>query len=410
MRLDLSHYLPKFAIDVPIRSPHRWPRRTTLAWIAGVGLASLAAIVALLPTLMSARYRAAGEAALASDAASATIAFQQALRWFPNNPEIHRALAQSYLRLNQPQEAIDMLEQAYRLQPASLLIRQELAQAYEASGQLERADGMWAALGLSAPSLLQLGEQARAKKQIHEALLWYERARRVAPDAGDSHYFAGLAYRDTKQFDLAIQQWLKASQLSPNNRDIWYELGQAYSARKEWGLALHAYKQGLKGDLGRIGPSALYYQLGYLLQHEIEPHDLVGAWEFYQQAITLNDFANQGALLADAYYQRGNLLTAQQRWDAASQEYRLAIQIRPKHYWAHITLADALWHLGQRDAAYETAYAAITLAPDAKYAYRLVGNFYRFEGKVEDAREMFTKVITLDPRDQAARDVLETLR
>jgi tetratricopeptide (TPR) repeat protein len=409
MRLDLSHYLSKFAIDVPIRSSQRRPRRAILAWIAGLGLVGLAAIAALLPVQMSASYQAAGEAALSGDVASAALAFQQALRWSPNNPQIHRALAQSYLQLNRPQEAIDVLEQAYRLQPASLLIRQELAQAYEASGQLERADGMWAALGLSAPNLLQLGEQARAKKQIHEALLWYERARRVAPGAGDSHYFAGLAYRDTKQFDLAIQQWLKASQLSPNNRDVWYELGQAYNARKEWGAAQHAYEQGLKGDLGRIGLSTLYYQLGYLLQHEIEPHDLVGAWEFYQQAITLNDFANQGALLADAYYQRGSLLSAQQRWEAAAQEYGLAIQLRPKHYWAHITLADALWHLGQRDAAYETAFAAIALAPDAKYAYRLVGNFYRFEGKIADAREMFTKVVTLDPQDQAARDILETL-
>jgi Tetratricopeptide repeat/Ca-dependent carbohydrate-binding module xylan-binding len=182
MRLDLSHYLPKSAIDAPIHSLHRWPRRTTIAWAVGLGLAGLAVLAALLPVLIAARYVAAGEAALdgaAGDATRAADSFQQALLWSPNDPEIHRALAEAYLRLEQPQKAIDTLEQAFRLQPESLLIRQELAAAYEAGGQLQRADGLWAALGMTPNDMLQNGDNAFGQRDFATAHAWYARATRV---------------------------------------------------------------------------------------------------------------------------------------------------------------------------------------------------------------------------------------
>ena len=182
MRLDLSQYLPKLAIDAPIRSPQRWPRRTSLAWIAGLGLVGLAAIVALLPPLMSARYRAAGEAALTSDTASAAVAFQQALRWSPDDPEIYRGLAQSYLQLNQPQKAIDVLEQAFRLQPENLLIRQDLALAYESDGQIRRADRIWAESGMLPDHMLQNADAAFAGRDFATAYAWYARCARVWPE------------------------------------------------------------------------------------------------------------------------------------------------------------------------------------------------------------------------------------
>jgi tetratricopeptide (TPR) repeat protein len=180
MRLDLSDYLPKLAIDVPINSPQRWLRYTSLAWIVGPGLVALALVTAVLPALMSARYRAAGEAAIASDAGSAAAAFQLALSWSPDDPETHRALAKAYLQLNRPQQAIQALEQAYRLRPESLLIRQELAQAYEADGQWERANGVWAALGLTSERSLMIGDGLFDQHRYLEAHTWYERAARTA--------------------------------------------------------------------------------------------------------------------------------------------------------------------------------------------------------------------------------------
>jgi tetratricopeptide (TPR) repeat protein len=322
MRLDLSHYLPKFAINVPIRSPNRWPRRTTLAWIAGVGLAGLVAIVALLPILMSARYRAAGEAALASDAASATVAFQQALRWSPNNPEIHRALAQSYLRLNQPQEAIDMLEQAYRLRPESLLIRQELAQAYEAGGQIEHADGLWRSLGLSAATMLMFGEQARTAKDFDSALVWYARATRSGSDLGSGiEYNRALALRDQGQLQQAFEALGRATAedrgwLSPQMhfqawrlQGTWlYERRQMAAAETALlkGIALAPTDQQLHPDLSEA------YRFLALAQWNQQQRE--EAMQSLEMALTL-DARNPWA-----YIDRGKLVYLQDRANIATAE------------------------------------------------------------------------------------------
>ena len=162
MRLDLSPCLPKLVIDAPIRSLSRWPRRTTIAWVAGLGLAGLAA---LQPALISAHYLTTGNVVVASAAAGAAGAFQPALSWSPDDPEIHSTLTEAYLHLDQPRKAIDTLERAFQLQLENLLLQQKLAQAFEVGGQMQRADEVLMALGVSAHEVRALGEQARRAKQ-----------------------------------------------------------------------------------------------------------------------------------------------------------------------------------------------------------------------------------------------------
>jgi tetratricopeptide (TPR) repeat protein len=410
MRPDLSHYLAKFAIDAPIRSFHRWPQRTTIAWMVGLGLAVLAALVALLPATIGAHYRATGQAALADDAASAAGAFQQALRWSPNDPEIYRALAKSYLRLNQPQQAIDALEQAYRLRPASLLIQQELAQAYEAGGRTQQADALWSALGLAPHDMLVLGEQARRAKQYAEALAWYARAGRTAPDSGESLYYAGRAYRDAQQLDRSLQVLQEASEVAPDNRDVWYELGQTYAARNEGRRALEALRHGLDVRGGQAGRSNLYFWIGYVQQYSLSPRDLDGARVAYGKALTLDDYRIDSWQKAETHYHTGVLLAEQNRWTEAIPEYQRALADNPRHYRAHLSLALALWQVGHRAEAIAQAHQAVELDPNRKNAYRLLGDFYASERKVAEASAMYARVVELDPQDQQARKALEALR
>jgi tetratricopeptide (TPR) repeat protein len=369
MRLDLSHYLPKFAINVPIRSPHRWPRRTTLAWLAGVGLAGLAAIVALLPLLMSARYRAAGEAALASDAATAAVAFQQALRWSPNNPEIYRALAQSYLRLNRPQEAIDMLEQAYRLRPESLLIRQELAQAYEAGGQIERANGLWASLGLRAPSMLGMGEQARQAKRCLEALAWYTRAERAGAELISSiAYFRALALRDCDQRDLAFDSLRRAT-----NSDVgWITAQNRFQAWGLWGIWLYDRRQLTEAE-GALHKAIVIYPADKSLQ----------------------------PILSESYRFFGL-----SQWRLAKQQEGLrsleqAVTLDDRNIWAHIDYGKLLYLYDRRQAsAVEAQFmAALRVKPDDLEIWKHLLDFWRRVGAIQEAETLC---------EQARRQAVDT--
>jgi tetratricopeptide (TPR) repeat protein len=96
----------------------------------------------------------------------------------PNEPLLYRRLAEGYTALERPQAALEALEQAYRLDPASLLIRRELALAHANLGTNDPA--LWRALGLDAATLLALGDQ-----YLHagnpDALKWYRAAASLEP-------------------------------------------------------------------------------------------------------------------------------------------------------------------------------------------------------------------------------------
>jgi tetratricopeptide (TPR) repeat protein len=414
MRQDLSQYLPKRAIDTPIS--YRRLRQNAI-WLIG-GLAALAILVAVLPGLVSARYLADGQAALAREsgatgpdrAAGAIASFQRALSWSPSNPNIYRALAQAYLRQGQPQQAVGALEQAYRLRPEGLLIRQELAQAYEAAGQVQQADAMWRSLGVGENDLIALGEQARRVKQYAEALAWYERAARAAPESGQPLYYAGLAYNDAQQWDKAARALDQASRRSPQNRDIWYALGQALRARGERARALAAFQQGFEGREGGAGQSNLLFQIGYTRQYPRAASDPAAAWAAYEQALALDEYRVDAWQKAETYYQRGVLLTWQNRWAQAIEEYQQSLAANPQRYAPHIALAEALGRLGRREDAVAQARQAIAIDPRRKNAYQFLGDLYASEHNKADASAMYTRVLELDPQDRQAQKALEALR
>jgi tetratricopeptide (TPR) repeat protein len=418
MKLDFDNYFPKHATSIPIPQPSgRWRRRPA-TWLIGVSLAIVAFCAMVVPTLIGAVYLAAGTRAHAAapggqdraQALQAVADLEQARAWSPFDPAVYRALATSYLQLGRAQDAIAALEQAYRLQPGSRLIQQELAQTYEAAGQFDRANALWRSLGLAAPQMLALGEQARASRQYAKALVWYTRAGRAAPRSFEPLYYAGRLYRITQQPAKALPLLQRASGWAPDNRDVWYEIGQTHIARREGREALEALRHGLDAQTGRAGKSNLLFWIGYVQQYVLTPRDIEGARAAYEQALALNDFPIESAQKAETYYQSGILRALQKDWKQAIQEYRQALAANPKHYAAHISLAQTLWQVGQREAAYEQAREALALDPGKKLAYHVLGNFYAAERKVAEASAMYTRALEIDPQDAQVRKALDALR
>ena len=109
---------------------------------------------------------------------------QQARTWSPASPSVYRSLAQAHLLLDRPEQAVAALEDAYRLQPDSLLIQQELAQAYEAYGEDEVAGDIWDSLGLTAARMANLGDQWFSVGKYDTAGEWYRRTLSRDPSIG----------------------------------------------------------------------------------------------------------------------------------------------------------------------------------------------------------------------------------
>ncbi|MFV9504773.1 MAG: tetratricopeptide repeat protein [Oscillochloridaceae bacterium umkhey_bin13] len=91
-----------------------------------------------------------------------------------------RRLAQGYLALNRPPDALRVLEKAAALQPDSPLLDHERTRIQAIMQQRDPA--VWAALGHDAASLAGLGDQHLAVGD-QEALLWYRAAQGLDPNS-----------------------------------------------------------------------------------------------------------------------------------------------------------------------------------------------------------------------------------
>ncbi len=366
MKLDLAGYLSKQAIDAP-SAPlfSRWRRRPRIG-VLGTLLTLLVSLVMIMPSLISAAYLAAGAHALADSAApaehertaQAAAYLKQALAWSPSNPDIYRSLAQSYLRLNQPQEAIDALERAYRLRPESLLIQQELAQAYEVGGQTRRADALWAALGASAPEFLALGEQARVAGRATEALAWYDRAARAQPDLrGSVWYFRALALSNQGEKMQAFDALWRAT-----DADVGWSTPQVrFQAWRLWGTWLYDRQR--------------FVEAKTALQKAIEIYPV--------------DDRLRPAL-SDAYRFLGLAEWNMSRQNEAVQSLEKAVELNVESPWAHISYGTVLYlHDSRQTPTAEAEFAAaLKLRPGDPEVWRQLVSFWRRAGEMQRAEAL----------------------
>lgn len=282
--------------------------------------------------------------------------------------------------------------------------------ALATQGREEEAIEAWRRSDDTARVLVYHGWHAQSLGKLEEAIYWYECASRLDSQVTNEWlYEIGIAYRGIKDLESALRVFRKASELSPENRNVWYQLGLIYSWRGEAQSALEAWQQGLTtATKGSIGESNLYYQIGRLKQRSPHP-DLASAWEAYEQAIVIDNFGYERWQKADTYFRRGVILASKQEWEEAIVEYKLALKFDPKHYWAYLGLATALWETDQQEEAKTFLRRAIDLQPNRKNAYQQLGEYYQAEGNQTEARVMFLKVLRIDQNDRRAQKSLADL-
>jgi tetratricopeptide (TPR) repeat protein len=343
-----------------------------------------------------------------------------ALALRPNAPYSYRLAGQLASAQRDWKKAADAFTRAYTLAPENPLPLWENALVLEqisvddtldrdiVASSREQMKQAWQTLGLDAAQFVARGEEARRARRYPEALTMYRRATVIDPDQGEPWRLIGLVHSTIKEWDQALPAYRRASELAPTDRLTWYGLGQVYAARKEWDAALKAYEQGLSPEAHGPGRSDVYLQIGYIRQHFAVPLDPAGAMNAYDQALFLDEFLSVSSK-ATTHLRRGRLLAVQGSWEVAIREYQAALKLTPRDYGTHLSLALALWETGKQVEAKQTALRAISHYPNETAAYRTLGDFYRIEGKSDDARRMYSRVLELNPDDSVVRQALEDL-
>jgi Flp pilus assembly protein TadD len=99
---------------------------------------------------------------------------------------------------------------------------------------------------LRAGAHINLGAVYTRLDQVDEAIQVLRRGIQLDTHRAEGYYNLGLAYRRKKQLDLAIQAYHEATRLNPRMADAHLNLAHAYLEKSHWGMAAAHYRHALE--------------------------------------------------------------------------------------------------------------------------------------------------------------------
>ncbi len=243
---------------------------------------------------------------------------EDASRADPGNPYVWTSLAETYLRLDEPEKAESAASKAERLGATNPVVVHALAMfSFEyAQVLLRREDFVKAADILSA-------------------------ALQVNPRDAQLTLALGVARYGQRRFDDAIAEFLKVIQIDPSIEQPYAFLGRMLDQAGSHLLEITAdYEAWLKAN--PENPKANRLLAEALLA--ADPRDR-RVEDLLRRAIVLN--ANDW----ETHYDLGTLLESKHDYQNAAAELRRSIELDPKQAMAHYHLARVYDRLGQPDRA-----------------------------------------------------------
>jgi Flp pilus assembly protein TadD len=349
----------------------------------------------------------------------------------PALPEARRFMAMALLANGQPAPARGMLTAALDVRPDSALALRTLAALDRQSG-LPGARERYARLVELDPQdvdarrgfgdlLLESGRIEEAQTQLRAVL---------DADPEDAHARRQLitalsSHQQGKELAAQLEEALKRD---PENLDARLDLAAAYASLGMTLEAATAYEEVLRrrphhqgalklaadlararGDLAKA--SAYYSRLRVLSPDDPRPvfllaaaHAQAGALDKAERLFT--DAAQYPGMLAEAYSNLGAI--ALRRGDPKQALWFLsrAAKRRPQRPLIRYNHGLALHQLGRDTEAFDELQAASSAAPDDADIQFLSGVVALRLGRLEEARDAFTKTVALDPqRSDAARNL-----
>ncbi|MCU0450097.1 MAG: tetratricopeptide repeat protein [Bernardetiaceae bacterium] len=237
--------------------------------------------------------------------------------------EVHCRLAETYLRLDQPQRAAEHYAEALHQNPDQMPALLALVDVLEDLGETRRGRQV-------------LENYAQANPESH--LVWRN---------------LGVYNNETGRFEEAVQLLNRAVTLKDNHVSTWLNLGHAHLNLRDAAKAHDCYQQARR------------------LQNPVEPETLcclaasqekLGRFEEamknYRAALAIDEHYD------DAYYGIGCCLNAQEKWYEAIHFFRRAVNLNPEEeeYW--LGLAEAEYETGNVVSATEAYERASELGPD----------------------------------------------
>ncbi len=255
--------------------------------------------------------------------------------------------------------AIDMFEQALKLDPHFALAQAGLGEAY------------WLKY-----------DATHDKSWVSRALTASDRALVLDPNQAQVHVSMGMVYYGTEKIDRAIEEFTRAIELQPLSDDAYRWLARCYMQKGAMDDALNCFHKAIEirpgywDNYNRLG--VCYYTIGRYQD----------AAEQFRHVITMQPDNYQG------YNNLGGIYYLLGRYEEAIAMQQRAIEIHPAAM-SFCNLGSNYFYLGQYEEAIEAYKEGIRLNPSYDILYRDLGDAYLCVGKEPDAAEQFKFAIKL---------------
>jgi len=154
-------------------------------------------------------------------AAEDVVGYRRLLAAAPDSPGLHEALASSYLRLGNGEEALKELDASLRLDPQSAMAQYNLGTALLVQGRQDDAIARFEEAIRLKPSMASaynsLGVALKSKGRIGEAIVQYRRAIAVEPEYAHAHNNLGSALQALGNVNEAIAEYALAVGANPTD-------------------------------------------------------------------------------------------------------------------------------------------------------------------------------------------------
>jgi tetratricopeptide (TPR) repeat protein len=286
-------------------------------------------------------------------------------------------------------------------------------------GRLADADRLYRQVLATAPrhadSLHLLGVISGQTGRHDLAIEMIRKSIAVNPNAAPYHTNLGISLRHQKRLDDAVACFRIARELTPDEAEAHHNLGialQEYGRPEEaaeWFLGTLALSPGHKGAAAGL-EAALRQQVGVAdAEAKFEEGNRLRAQERLDEAIACYRTAIEAKPgYPDAHNNLGIALRLSGRADEAIACYRTTIGLNPNYAEAHNNLGIALQTLERLEEAAVCYRRAIDLKPDSPEAHSNLGSALWEQQRVDEAAACYRIAIALKPDHPDAHNNLGT--
>ena len=360
-------------------------------------------------------------------------AYQLALEYDQESPQLHTRLGATYVKLGQTEQALEEFQAALELDPSHVDAMRWVAMLYTSQGKLDKAVAVYRRL-LEVESgdrfvMSTLADLYVLQGELEQSVELYRRLISEHGSSSQLHFNLGVLLGRLEQFDEALVELSHALERAPESQEIRVALGLTFELQGHPEKAAPHYEEAIRRSpfnprlyhhTARAYANAEAYAeaaLNYQAVLDLTPHDLEAIVGLVRIWISQKQFDQAEELLAqkmieldqppELYVALGILYREAEAAAEAIRAFERAVALKDNYPQAHFYLAAQLDQLGRKDAARAGLQRAIELDAYHADALNYLGYLDADAGvNLKEAKAFVERALILDPMNGAYMDSL----